>query len=279
MQCPPAESVPVTEFVCCIPQFAASKKTQLFFFFSPSSPPPFPEGLSLCLCVSPGVLGVKCQALYWAVKEKNGLRWLMTGRPETQTSTANASFTKKLGLPTVPIFKVTSHTITPTAFGSQQATPFTQGLTSLLSLLTPSPFHASSALHTNPYPNVGILHPNHIKKINKKIWSFCFVVLFYFRLHLLWEAMDWSFLEHKSDDKIINGSRAMSYLISCIFMKGATQLGPCAVERENKERSIPHPRHEECHCEDEEPDWKSLSDCILYFETRGIEFAETTAAK
>lgn len=88
--------------------------------------------------------------------------------------------------------------------------------------------------------------------------------------------MDWSFLERKSDDKIINGSRAMSYLILCIFMKGATQLGPCAVERENKEYSTPHPRHEECHCEDEEPDWKSLSDCTLYFEKRGIEFAETT---
>ena len=78
----------------------------------------------------------------------------------------------------------------------------------------------------------------------------------------------WSFLEHKSDDKIINGSRAMSYLISCIFMKGATQLGPCAVERENKEGPTPHPRHEECHCGDEEPDWKSLSDCILRFENQ-----------
>lgn len=53
--------------------------------------------------------------------------------------------------------------------------------------------------------------------------------------------MDWSFLGHKSDDKIINGSRAMSYLISCIFMKGATQLGPCAMERENKKRSAPSP--------------------------------------
>ena len=53
------------------------------------------------------------------------------------------------------------------------------------------------------------------------------------------QAMDWSFLELKSDDKIINGSRAMSYLISCIFMKGATQLGPCSMERENKECSPP----------------------------------------
>lgn len=88
--------------------------------------------------------------------------------------------------------------------------------------------------------------------------------------------MGWSFLEHKSDDKIINGSRAMSYLISCIFMKGATQLGPCAVERENKECSTPHPRHEECHCGDKEPDWKSLNDCILHFEKRRYVFAKTT---
>jgi hypothetical protein len=40
----------------------------------------------------------------------------------------------------------------------------------------------------------------------------------------------------------------MSYLIPCIFMKGTTQLGPCAVERENKECSAPNPRHEKCHC-------------------------------
>ena len=93
---------------------------------------------------------------------------------------------------------------------------------------------------------------------------------------MLQEVMGWSFLEHKSDDKIINGSKAMSYLISCIFMKGATQLGPCAVEKENKEWSAPHPRHEECHCGDEEPAWKSLSDCILHLEKREIEFAEKT---
>ena len=65
-------------------------------------------------------------------------------------------------------------------------------------------------------------------------------------------AMDGSFLELKSDDKIINGSRAMSYLTSCIFMKGATQLGPCSMERENKEGSTPNSRHEKCHCGDEE---------------------------
>ena len=104
-------------------------------------------------------------------------------------------------------------------------------------------------------------------KQKDRVFLFCFV-LFFFRLHLLWEAQGWSFLEHKSDDKIINGSRAMSYLISCIFMKGTTQLGPCSVERGNKEPSTPHPRHEECHCGDEEPRWKSLSDCILYFEKR-----------
>ena len=194
----------------------------------------------------------------------------MTGRPETQTSTANASFTKKLGLPTVPIFKVTSHAITPTAFDSQQATPFTRGPTSPLSPL-PLSLPASSVPLTSPCPNVGILNPNKIKKKKDKqkdrVFLFCFV-LFFFRLHLLWEAQGWSFLEHKSDDKIINGSRAMSYLISCIFMKGATQLGPCSVERGNKEPSTPHPRHEECHCGDEEPRWKSLSDCILYFEKR-----------
>lgn len=68
------------------------------------------------------------------------------------------------------------------------------------------------------------------------------------------QAMDWSFLELKSDDKIINGTRAMSYLISCIFMKGATQLGPCSMERENKECSTPNSGHEKCHCGDEEPD-------------------------
>lgn len=42
-------------------------------FFSPRSLP-LPQGLRLCLCVSPGVLGVKCQALYRAVKEENRLR-------------------------------------------------------------------------------------------------------------------------------------------------------------------------------------------------------------
>lgn len=89
-------------------------------------------------------------------------------------------------------------------------------------------------------------------------------VLFVFRLHLLREATDWSFLEHKSDDKIINGSRAMSYLISCIFMKGATQLGPWAVEKENKEVPTPHPRHEEWHCGDE-PAWKKLKRVYLLF--------------
>ena len=102
----------------------------------------------------------------------------MTGRPETQTSTANASFTKKLGLPTVPIFKVTSHAITPTAFDSQQATPFTRGPTSPLSPL-PLSLPASSVPLTSPCPNVGILNPNKIKKkkkINKKIGSFCFVL-------------------------------------------------------------------------------------------------------
>lgn len=101
----------------------------------------------------------------------------MTGRPETQTSTANASFTKKLGLPTVPVFKVTSHAITPTAFDSQQATPFTRGPTSPLSPL-PLSLPASSVPLTSPCPNVGILNPNKIKnkKINKKIGSFCFVL-------------------------------------------------------------------------------------------------------
>lgn len=68
----------------------------------------------------------------------------------------------------------------------------------------------------------------------------------------------------------------MSYLISCIFMKGATQLGPCAVGREKKEFSTPHARHEECHCGEDEPDWKSLSDCILYCEKRRMQFVETT---
>lgn len=90
------------------------------------------------------------------------------------------------------------------------------------------------------------------------------------------QAMDWSFLELKSDDKIINGTRAMSYLISCIFMKGATQLGPYSMERENKECSTPNSGHEKCHCGDEEPDWESWSDYSVYFEKKGVEFAETT---
>lgn len=60
----------------------------------------------------------------------------------------------------------------------------------------------------------------------------------------------------------------MSYLISCIFMKGATQLGPCAVGRETKEFCAPHARHEECHCGDGDSGWKSLSDCVLYYEKK-----------
>lgn len=46
---------------------------------------------------------------------------------------------------------------------------------------------------------------------------------------------------------------------------------------EGKERVLyPHARHEECHCGEEEPDWKSLSDCILYCEKRRMQFVETT---
>lgn len=151
----------------------------------------------------------------------------MTGRPETQTSTANASFTKKLGLPTVPIFKVTSHAITPTAFDSQQTTPFTRegDFSSEPSPSLPSCLLCSSP--TSPCPNVGILNPNQIKKkkINKdRVFLFCFNLVF-FRLHLLLRSPGLELSGLKSDDKIINGSRAMSYLISCIFMKGAHTAG------------------------------------------------------
>lgn len=67
----------------------------------------------------------------------------------------------------------------------------------------------------------------------------------------------------------------MSYLISCIFMKGATQLGPCAVEKENKELSTPTPGMKNGIVEMSLPR-KSLSDCIFYFERREIEFAGAT---
>jgi hypothetical protein len=154
----------------------------------------------------------------------------MTGRPETQTSTANASFTKKLGLPTVPMRRVTSHTITPAAPGSQQARPFT---------LNPAHFSPSTLpwLPSEGCPNVGILNPNQIKERHEKMLfpPVCLQATF------VLQAMAWSFLELKSDDKIINGSRAMSYLISCIFMKKATQLGPYFMERENKEYPTPQP--------------------------------------
>lgn len=70
-----------------------------------------------------------------------------------------------------------------------------------------------------------------------------------FRLHLLRGATGWSLMLHKSDDKIINGSRAMSYLISCIFMNGVIQLGPCAMKRQSKRKTfIPPP----C-CEESDP--------------------------
>lgn len=66
------------------------------------------------------------------------------------------------------------------------------------------------------------------------------------RLHLLWGATGWSLMLHKSDDKIINGSRAMSYLISCIFMNGVIQLGPCAMKRQSKRETFtPPPCREE----------------------------------
>lgn len=122
-QCSSVKSIPITVTICFVASLKNKIKNKkreispvLIFFFSPCSLSP-PQGLSLCLCVSPGVLGVKCQALYRAVKEENRLRWLMTAKPEIQTSAANASFTKKLGQPTVAIFKVSSHTITPTALG------------------------------------------------------------------------------------------------------------------------------------------------------------------
>lgn len=115
----------------------------------------------------------------------------MTGRPETQTSTANAPLTKKLGLPTVPIFKVTPHTVPPAALGSQQAGPFTQRLPSRLPAQLPHsspprrPFHALA-------PMSECLIPVKLEKIiiHEKIgviFCFCFVLfcLFFFLLLLL----------------------------------------------------------------------------------------------
>lgn len=113
-----------------------------------------------------------------------------------------------------------------------------------------------------------LIPTKYTEKINKKIGSFCLVWFCLVFLQATF-ALRSHGLEHKSDDKIINGSRAMSYLISCIFMKGATQLGPCAVGRENKEFSTPHAGHEECHCGDDGPDWKSLSDCIFILKRGG----------
>lgn len=118
---------------------------------------------------------------------------------------------------------------------------------SALPISLPPPF---LLLASEGCPNVGILNPNQIKERHEKM-PFPPVCL---QATFVLQAMDWSFLELKSDDKIINGSRAMSYLISCIFMKVATQLGPYFMERGNKEYPTPNPRHEKCHCGDEEPD-------------------------
>lgn len=100
----------------------------------------------------------------------------MTGRPETQTSTANASFTKKPGLPTALhsrslAYRYTHHFRLPTSQAIHTGADSVLSRAHALSL--PSLLSSLSG----PCPNIGILNPSQIKKkINEKMWSFCFVL-------------------------------------------------------------------------------------------------------
>lgn len=247
------------------------KKKKLLPFFSTSSPPPSPRA-SACVCawvLGSWVSNVRpCTELS---KRRMGWDDWWLGGLKLEPPLQMLLLQKKLGLPTALhsrslAYRYTHHFQLPTSQAIHRAAD------SVLSRAHAQALPSLLGSFSGPRPNVGILNPSQIKKKKKDKWKdvvflFC-VVLFVFRLHLLWEAMDGRFLEHKSDDKIINGSRAMSYLISCIFMKGATQLGPCAVGRETKGFRAPHARHEGCHCGDGDSGWKSLSDCVLYYEKK-----------
>lgn len=103
----------------------------------------------------------------------------MTGRPETQTSTANALFTKSWGYPQCLYLQSLRMPLHPPCSTPNKPRPFTRGPTSplspLLLSLPASPLFLSQA----PCPNVGILNPNQIKKKKKdkqKDRVFCFVL-------------------------------------------------------------------------------------------------------
>lgn len=118
------------------------KNRCLFLRLFPSS---LPQGLSLCLCA--WVLG----------------SWVSNVRPCTELSKRRMGWDDwwlgglKLKPPLqmlllqksqgYPRRYIQGHlrTVTPTTFGSQQAGPFTQGLTLFSAELTPSPFRPSSA--------------------------------------------------------------------------------------------------------------------------------------
>lgn len=92
---------------------------------------------------------------------------------------------KKLGLPTVPIYRVTSHTITPTAPGCQQARPFR---------LRPAHFPPS----TRPLATLRRMPKcwNPRSQSNKRdAWKDARFLLFVFRLRLFckpWTGAFWS---------------------------------------------------------------------------------------